>query len=146
MTNEIDRPEKGAPTAKAVLDIIQANPLGHDQRSWQGTRMTYAEGGKGVCNTTRCVAGWAAFAHGYTCSSSFDGSWSRADDDEGRIIDELAAELLGIDNYTADLLFTNTTDNEAVHALSFLARGEAIDWNTVYTKRGRGAVPSWMSA
>jgi len=101
-------PANGQETAQMVLDQITSKPQSHHQGYW--------EDGEG-CGTTRCVGGWAQFFH------------------EGKVSFELsnfvevkAQEYLALDESDAIGLFWNTTNEEAVAALGYLARGEQIDW------------------
>jgi hypothetical protein len=110
------RPEYGAKTAQAILDIVRLNPEFHDQHEW------YEEVNPNAphCGTTMCVAGWAGWIHEGVVP----------DDDETKLEDR-AAEYLGLDWGEADRLFYTMSEDAAVRALEYVARGEKINWLAV---------------
>lgn len=107
-----EKPARGQETAQAVLDIIRMNPEYHNQGVWES-----------YCGTTRCVAGWAAKLHEYDIihAARYTG------------MTKLGCQLLDIDTVTGAKLFSGTSDEEAVHALEYLAKGNEIDWEAVYS-------------
>lgn len=94
---------------QAVLDQIITYPETHDQREWVSD-----------CCTTACVAGWALiFVNGCVpIGDTFD------------VLEE-AQELLELSDYDATRLFHYTTNEQACHALKFLANGDPVDWVAV---------------
>lgn len=110
--------EFGAPTAQAVLDAIEAEPQAHDQRRW-----TYTNN----CGTTRCVAGWAMFLHGYS-DMEID---IIACHNKPFPVRDAAAPLLGLGLRDAHHLFYCTSNKEAVEALRWVALGKELDWPSI---------------
>lgn len=111
-------PAAGQETAAAILDIIRTHPEQHDQGSWQfrGT----SEPGSEYCHTTRCVAGWAMHLHyGYV---------------HAMVVDQIAREKLDLRWGDGTMLFHYTTEDQAVHALEYLAKGDPIDWDAVFER------------
>lgn len=119
-------PAFGKETAQWILDKIRAEPELHDQTSFLH---------RTECGTTRCIAGWAAFLH----------------DDYARRIPRFTTDFTGVNPdgilvHVAETvgrkslelsvddmlrLFYQTTNAQAVHALEYLAKGDAIDWKAV---------------
>lgn len=79
---------------RAELEFITANPKQWDQAVW-------AE--KSDCGTCCCIAGWAVLHEGIELSFRRGYSGLTAD---GRLIDEVAMEILGLDDDDADWLFS----------------------------------------
>lgn len=105
-------------TAQAVLDQIRAHPETHNQAR--------------LCGPTACVAGWAFELHGETewvYTILHTAQWG--DGGFPARIMERAAELLGLKKNDATALFFYTTNEQAVHALEYLAKGDKIDWEAV---------------
>lgn len=93
------------------------------------------------CGTTLCVAGWALILNGYSLmrravKSSY-GDWTihedyAVKDGEEYDIETTAAELLNIDTYDSEDLFSDSITNEqAVEALDYLKHDEEIDWDAI---------------
>ncbi|GIG59668.1 hypothetical protein Lfu02_40400 [Longispora fulva] len=132
--SEFRRPAPGQETARWVLEHIRQHPQTHDQGSWE------VEGAP-ECGTTRCVAGWAAHAHGLVHHHSDSSVRGEVTGGQWEQIEYVAARLLGLrmqspdeDLMSAsdgDLLFFHTTNAQAVHALEYLAKGDPIDWEVV---------------
>jgi hypothetical protein len=98
------KPAYGKETAQVVLDIIRLNPEHHDQHSWVNE-----------CGTTACIAGWVALLH-----------------PEMKLNHVLTGAIgLEISLPEADRLFFTFDNDQAVHALEYLAKGEPIDWQAV---------------
>lgn len=114
-------PQPGRETAEWVLDVITRNPDCHDQGSWQN---------EGECGTTRCVAGWAAHAHGYRTLSISKFVWAKGD--KKRAVDSLGKDLLHLSPRDANRLFYTSSDAQAVEALRYVAKGEPINWAAVW--------------
>lgn len=93
-----------------MLDIIRLNPEHHDQSSWTSP-----------CGTTRCVAGWVAYLHPELLEER--------NSHPGRYL------IAGIKGLDTDLVSANrlfgSFDDQAIHALEYLAKGEPIDWEAV---------------
>lgn len=99
----------GAETAAWVLDFLLENPDLHNQECFELDEMDEEDD---ACFTTRCIAGWVNWLHG-DCQI---GCWS------------CAMKHLQIDYETGSMLFFRTSDEEAIEALRYLARGEPVDW------------------
>ena len=94
----------------------------HERVDWKNDPDERAPG----CGTTRCVAGWAV----HFASNPGEGAW----DARIRLAVELgldghswmrvAARLLGLNEYDADVLFLQYGEAEAVEALRKLAADE----------------------
>lgn len=110
-------PEYGAKTAQAVLDIIRLYPDKHDQTEWIGH--------SSWCGTTMCVAGWAQWLHEGTVRAVVHAFSTHRD------AEEASRDYLDLDEYDARKLFYDVTNDEAVAALEYLARGEEIDWDEI---------------
>jgi len=139
-------------TAQAVLEQIRMNPETHSQEHWEA-KDGLPEGLSGPasadsrCGTTRCVAGWAMYLHGYTAMLHQDYLLGRPEGDLDPVhvsgiwwrnalgsqvgVYHEASKLLGIKGRDAYNLFYHATNSQALHALEYLAKGEAIDWNAV---------------
>lgn len=115
--------EKGPATAKWVLGVIERFPDSHWQSSWEENYGT--NGFDSSCGTTRCVGGWALFAHGIERFPSL-----RTDPPNGSNT-AIAGPLLGLSFADADRLFYYTSDEEAREALAYVVAGEPIDWRAV---------------
>lgn len=73
-----------------TLQFIKDNPDKHDQETF--------------CGTAQCFAGWAVALEGWSMSD-LGGLWVEKDG-EVRDVDDLAQELLGINQAEADNLFS----------------------------------------
>lgn len=139
-------PEYGAKTAQLVLDIIQLYPDMHDQCEFvyctecldrvsdcTCTGLGGVALERSTCNTTLCIAGWTQFIHEGRVNDNC--TLCAADEAHAGPHDEVtaaAARYLGLTFEDADLLFY-TSNERAPVALGYVARGEPIDWNEVYS-------------
>lgn len=126
-------PEPGPKTAQAILDIIRLVPERHEQSSWQGTNNEAIErtelGQAETCGTTRCVGGWAVWLHDGTLSLNGGECVCASCSPDLR---RRAAQCLGLHHATANKLFYDTSNEQAVKALEMIAEGRPIDWDEVY--------------
>lgn len=125
--------EIGAPTAQAVLEIIESDPDVHYQGSWQiSAGQWWAMAGRAAdsCRTTRCVAGWALFLHGHSEDQINWLSMTGGRRENPAIVQE-AAPLFGISLVDANKLFYSGNE-VAVEALRWIALGKKLDWPTIY--------------
>jgi hypothetical protein len=126
MSEVIERPmtppARGAETAQAVLDIVNAYPNLHNQAHFEF---------KHACGTARCIAGWAIYLHyGEVYSASVEDMRM-----SGKATIEIAAPLLGLSEMDDVIrLFRAGPEDVAVAALKYLANGEAIEWNEILKK------------
>lgn len=119
----------GQETAQAVLDQIRMHPETHDQTIFHASTQ---------CGTTHCVAGWAEKVHGlitqegklFLLSSKAPLRMYR--DTCLGLHAAVGAVLLMLNEYDAEKLFCRTDDHQALHALEYLAKGDAIDWEAVH--------------
>lgn len=95
--------------AELILDQLTVYPETHDQGTWVNLD---------TCETTMCIAGWAAAFTG----SYMDTKW---------IYFHKGMHALGLTPRDAALLFIHTNNAQAVHAMQFLAKGDDIDWDKV---------------
>lgn len=117
-------------TAQAVLHQILMHPETHDQTDWGWGRAI--DGSLDYhCGTIACVGGWAIRVNGITDSRQIPGDKSLL---VGRLLFSTAKDLLGLGTKDADRLFYTTTDEQAIHALEYLANGKEIDWEDVYDR------------
>lgn len=135
----------GSELAHEIKERILRDPDKHAQSFWfrhsdhSDTRVPASFAEKPECGTTLCVAGWAAVLNGYDVGYSYTDRGVRHVFGFKEIqgvelkfeISELAADLLEIDENDADVLFTATTNDEAVEALSWLECGLKIEWDTI---------------
>lgn len=109
----------GKETAQAVLDKIRMHPELHDQNFFDMDKH---------CGTSHCVAGWAIDIHkklnpnvlldcDHNDSLGYSGS--------------IGAKLLCLNEEDADILFYRTNNQQALHAMEYLAKGDRIDWEAV---------------
>jgi hypothetical protein len=116
-------PEYGAKTAQAVLDIIRLYPEAHDQKVFEVLDVQFLDS---QCGTMRCVAGWAQWLHDGIVDTS------RCSLDNPRwVVEVRAAEVLGLNDDDASMLFFSTDEEQAIAALEYVARGEPIDWDAI---------------
>lgn len=115
-------PELNVEMIRRVRDHIVDHPEQHDQRDY-----------KSKCGTTQCVAGWALTFSGYTTYhirgwddlSSF---WSWSDPSgETALARPAAREVLGLDEFEANVLFLGADNQEAVQILNNLLAGRRGD-------------------
>lgn len=125
----------GQETAQWVLDVIRMNPELHRQDTWfagETADSFYS------CGTAHCVAGWAAFAHQDILQKEVEHAMFFNSMMHGALADaipEAGVVALGLDSRDAERLFWRVSNNEAVHALEYLAKGEDIDWAAVSANR-----------
>lgn len=102
--------------AQEIIDYWDAHPGFHEQESWVGGKVPYAE--DDVCGTTMCAAGTAVFlAHGpsavkQTLSGISDMSFA-----------EQARDLLGLNYAESDALFYSNNE-QARNMMQALAIGD----------------------
>lgn len=152
----------GPELADKIKKIVTLHPDMHDQGFWfrnYGETPTYnpvdaelikldeilkaVEEDKEApqCGTTLCVAGWALVLNGYTLmrteKKSSYGNWVvphdfALKDGVEYDIEDKASELLNIDSYDAEELFSEQISNDqAVEALEFLSVDHEIDWDEI---------------
>lgn len=140
--------------AKKILEKIESDPRSHNQDTWGGTNSPELE----ACGTVACAAGWAAILTGNAILVKNPlWTRYRPDDGERPAMEtqylihvaahalELIPEeyrrpgdtddfqyigqaLLGLSGRDREVLFFNTTNDEARKALQHIARGLPIDW------------------
>lgn len=112
--------------AKVIYDYLVANPQEHNQRSY---------GRKTSCGTTMCIAGKAIieFRPDLVKWEDLGGgifsleSWLQ--DANGRDIDVVAGELLGLNSEEACGVFMNMNEGRALAALLKIANGETLTYD-----------------
>ena len=117
--------------ADQILGQILAFPETHDQNNWENTN---------ECGTTRCIAGWAIhFSDQFEvetreqdCSCGCGAPRLRTSPvrkSDGSVVDWVSAgaEILGIDNVSAEILFHTFDDESAIQKLKMLANGQQIE-------------------
>lgn len=120
-------PAKGQETAQAIFDAIIANPKQHNQSVWM-ERTAH-------CGTTRCVAGWARHVHGHTDTEISSGAVPAEDYPSAPANLLTGADLLDISYADARVLFYRTSNEEALTAIEWLARGKKLNWDEILTSR-----------
>lgn len=120
-------PAKGQETAQAIFDAITANPELHTQSVW-----AYQHD----CGTRRCAAGWARHLHGHSYNDiNHEGTTPWSEPGSMSITAHVAADLLQISESDARQLFYRTTNQEALTAIEWLARGKQLNWDEIITSR-----------
>lgn len=135
---EIEVPQDlavGKDTAQWVLDVIRVKPELHRQDIWWSGETAddfYS------CGTPHCVAGWAAFAHQDILQQEIEHFMPSNNTVRGALMDAIpdaALLALEITQDDAERLFWKTSNDQALHAMEYLAKGEAIDWAAVSPSR-----------
>ena len=133
--------------AKQILDTFKAKPERHAQSTWgefigwnELDRLTALGPERKLtreeedCNTTCCVAGYAALITGNAYFTTHNKRLMIAEGTPEAEFEDwkgLGARLLGLPENEAHRLFFDTTDDQAVAALEYLVKGELPDWNEV---------------
>jgi len=118
--------------AKKVYDEITTHPELHDQ----GAFVKSGSPDVAVCDSPKCVAGWAVhFSKSYDIKfqpyeypnapehSGYWLAWNIAEE-KHMDFDDAAADVLGLDDKQADRLFYESNDAEAVAEVEELVRAE----------------------
>lgn len=112
--------EPGQETAQAVHDAICVDRDGHDQSSWVNR-----------CGTTRCVAGWTLNLHGFSDDFIINNAMIHSSNG----VMALAERLLDISHDDGCILFLCTSNDEALTAVEWLARGKKLQWAEILSER-----------
>jgi len=91
-----------------TLDFIEQHPENHYQGAWMRKGVEDAPAvdlpdGRHLCGTAACFAGWAVTLAGETMD--IYGYLVESDGTTKRHVENVAAEMLGLDRWSADVLF-----------------------------------------
>jgi hypothetical protein len=103
---------------KEIHQKITTTPEGWDQEVWAAQR---------ECGTSYCIAGWACVLSGYkvnfeNAEPDFYGGREVTTLDNGEYIDAKASELLGLDDWQANVLFYSTSNPVALERLEAMIK------------------------
>lgn len=115
--------KEGAKLLRQVAEVIRKEPDAHDQETWGWLDDDYD------CGTVACIAGHAVVQAGYKLENNY-GQCLNPQLGSIRRIEDVAQELLGLDDAETDILFEQTTqpldDMSWPEALIEIAAGSAI--------------------
>lgn len=118
----------GQDTATAVVEAIRANPRHHDQSDWAKPDREPEETS---CGTKRCIAGWTMHVHSFSDTVINEMGGTLGLNGVFPPVAAAAANLLGIDDEDAYILFYFTNNEDALTATEWLACGKRLNWDEI---------------